>query len=290
MILSTGASMLGYAPDARLLIINVDDFGICHASNEATLRALVDGVATSASLMPPCPWAPQAMQMLRNHPRLPFGVHLTLICEFPGYRWDPVSSQNQVPSLIDEHGCFPGVDRRDEMLARADLREIEAEFRLQIETVLAHRLSPTHLDWHCLADGGRDDIFDLTLRLAREYGLALRVHDASHAASCRQAGLPVNDHPVLDSYRLDPNNKAAEYARLLRSLPAGLNEWALHPSLGNDEAKALEPHTWPIRRADLEFLLSREARAILDEEGITLIDYRPIQAAWANGNAGALGR
>jgi hypothetical protein len=29
-------------------------------------------------------------------------------------------------------------------------------------------------DGHHLADGGRDDIFDLTLALADEYGLALR--------------------------------------------------------------------------------------------------------------------
>jgi hypothetical protein len=36
-------------------------------------------------------------------------------------------------------------------------------------------LTPTHLDWYCLADGGRDDHLDLTVALAGEYGLAVRV-------------------------------------------------------------------------------------------------------------------
>jgi hypothetical protein len=39
------------------------------------------------------------------------------------------------------------------------------------QAVLATGLTPTHLDWHALADGGRDDIFDL-LALAEEYQLA----------------------------------------------------------------------------------------------------------------------
>ena len=43
------------------------------------------------------------------------------------------------------------------------------------DDVLATGLTPTHLDWHALADGGRNDIFDLSLALAEEYQLAARV-------------------------------------------------------------------------------------------------------------------
>ncbi len=32
--------LLGYPEDARLLIINADDFGMCHAVNEAIIRRL----------------------------------------------------------------------------------------------------------------------------------------------------------------------------------------------------------------------------------------------------------
>ena len=65
---------LGYPEDARLLIVNADDFGMCHANNEAIVRSLLDGIVTSTTLMTPCPWAPQAIQMLREHPEIPVYV------------------------------------------------------------------------------------------------------------------------------------------------------------------------------------------------------------------------
>jgi predicted glycoside hydrolase/deacetylase ChbG (UPF0249 family) len=272
---------LGYPDNARLLIINADDFGMCHASNAATILALTEGVATSTTVMTPCPWAPHAVRALLANPGRAVGVHLTLVCEFDDYRWGPVSSPDEVPSLLDERGAFPPYDRIPELLERARLDEVETEFRAQVEAVLAAGLRPSHLDWHCIADGGREDIFELTVRLAREHGLAMRVHHERHAAMLRRDGLPVVDHPVLDSYHMDADTKPAEYARLLRALPPGLTEWAVHPSLGTDEARALEPDTWRIRRADLDVLLSPETRALIEAEGIILLDYRALQPLWS---------
>ena len=273
-------ALLGYPDDARLLIVNADDFGMCHANNEATLRAFKDGIVTSTTLMTPCPWAPHAMQLLREHHEMPFGVHLTLISEHLGYRWGPLAPKDRVPSLLDEGGYFYTNDRRSELLAQAKLDEIEQEFRTQIRTVLNARLTPTHLDFHCLGDGGREDIFDLTLELAKEFGLALRVDDGSSAERCRAEGLPVSDHGVLDSYGLGWDDKSAKYVALLRALPTGLNEWAIHPSLGDAEAQAMEPTSWRVRKADFDFLVSREARDIVNEQGITLLDFRALQKIW----------
>lgn len=274
-------SLLGYPDDARLLIINADDFGMCHSNNEATLEALLSGVVTSTTLMMPCPWSQYAIQILKAHPDIPFGVHLTLVSEFEGFRWGPLSSKNCVPTLIDETGCFFRDDQSDRLLPYAKIEEVELEYRAQIDAVLAAGLAPTHLDFHCLADGGREDIFTLTLGLAREYGLALRVHDRAHAARCHDLGLPVNDHDVLDSYSFNPPDKAAGYTELLRSLPPGLTEWAVHPSLGNAESQGFEPTTWQIRRNDFDFFTAPSTKALLEEEGIVLLNYREAQKIWA---------
>jgi len=273
--------LLSYPADARLLIVNADDYGICHAVNEAIIDTFDNGVVASTSLMTPCPWASHAIQLLAERPGQPFGVHLTLVNDFAPYRWGPRASADRVPSLVDESGYFYRYERIPELLAGARLEEIEIEFRAQIETVLTTGLRPTHLDWHCLADGGRPDIFDLSFRLAREYGLALRTHYSEHAERCRRAGLPSIDHPVLDSYHMDPAEKPTHFAQLLRELPAGLTEWAVHPSLGDAEAQALEPETWRIRRADYDVFTSREVRDIIDEEGIILLDYRALQPFWS---------
>ena len=280
--------LLGYPEDARLLIINADDFGMCHSVCEAILTTLKDGIVSSTTVMAPCPWAHHAMHMLKENPDIAFGVHLTLVSDFANYRWGPMSSRGDVPSLTNEAGYFYNYDRIPELLARADLAEVELEFRAQIEAVLAEGLKPTHLDWHCLADGGRPGISELSHALALEYGLAMRTHNRPFAGQCQGLGLPTSDHDVLDSYHMgSPSGKSAQFARLLRALPAGLTEWAVHPSLGNEESRALEPENWQIRRADYDCMRLPEMRNLLAEEGIVLINYEPLQKLWAQKQVGS---
>jgi chitin disaccharide deacetylase len=45
------ARLLGFPPDARVLIVNSDDFGMYHAINAAVLRSIMEGIASSCSLM-----------------------------------------------------------------------------------------------------------------------------------------------------------------------------------------------------------------------------------------------
>lgn len=158
---------------------------------------------------------------------------------------------------------------------------MELEFRAQINAVADHGLRPTHLDWHCLADGGRDDIFDLTVTLAGEYGLAVRAWLEPGCRKLRQRGLPVVDHLFLDSFSLDLDGKMMRYAELLHRLPPGLSEWAVHPGLGTEEAQTIDHDGWRVRQTDYEFLTSPQARDLLQQEGIVIIDYRPLQHAWS---------
>jgi predicted glycoside hydrolase/deacetylase ChbG (UPF0249 family) len=272
--------LLGYPEDARLLIINADDFGMCHAVNEAVFRALQQGVLRSTTLMVPCPWALHAMNFLSNHPEIAFGVHLTAISEWLHYRWGPITGREKVPSLIDRSGYFYNFEHMPEFFAQLRLDELETEFRAQIETVLAAGLNPTHLDWHALRIDSRPDISDLMLRLARAYGLALRVRGQAQIEKVQSQGLPTNDYDFLDSYLIDPIHKAAHYAQMLRELPPGLSEWAVHPGLENAELLAIEPDGKHIRQTDFDFLISQEAKDIVKEEGIILLDYCALQGIW----------
>ena len=129
----------------------------------------------------------------------------------------------------------------------------------QIERVLGFGLSPTHLDWHCVLDGGRVDILELTLRLCEEFGLAMRVNDPELRQRLIAAGKPANDTPIIDGYTLPVDEKNAIWARTLRELVHQL-EHAPRP--------AIEPYAlrgdfsrW-IRDVFGDFALANELRAI----------------------------
>jgi predicted glycoside hydrolase/deacetylase ChbG (UPF0249 family) len=272
--------ILGYPADARLLIINADDFGMCHAVNEAIVGTLQEGIVRSTTLMVPCPGMLHATHFLADYPEIPFGVHLTAISDSVDNRWRPVTAKEKAPSLIDNAGYYYDFEHMREFLAQVRLDQLEMEFRAQIEVVLAAGLHPTHLDWHSLRISSRGDIFDVMFRLAREHGLALRVFSRSCIDKLQSQGFPTNDYDVLDSYLLDPATKAARYAELLHELPVGLSEWAVHPGLDGPELSALEPGGNHIRQTDYDFLTSQEAKNIVRIEGIILLDYRALQAVW----------
>lgn len=272
--------LLGYPQDARLLILNADDFGVCHAVNEAIVGVLKAGPIRSTTLMVPCPWVPQAIRFLVEHPEIPFGVHLTAISDFTDYRWNPILPKEKAPSLVDRFGYFHSFD---EMLARISsiaLDELEMEFRAQIEVVLAAGLQPTHLDWHALRINKRPEVPHVLIRLARQFGLALRVRGQEMIDTLQAQGFPTNDYDFLDSYLLAPEQKREQYIKLLRELPEGLSEWAIHPGLDYPELLALEPAGRHERQRDYDFWTSQEAKEIIEQEGIILLDYGPLQELW----------
>jgi predicted glycoside hydrolase/deacetylase ChbG (UPF0249 family) len=273
--------LLGFPPDARLLIVNADDFGMCNSVNEAIIQTLNEGMVRSTTLMVPCPWAHHAMRFLADHPGTPFGIHLTVISDWVDYRWRPVTPRELVPSLVNQAGYFYNFEQMSGFLAQVQMDQLEMDFRAQIEVVLAAGLKPTHLDWHSLRIRDHADIFDLMFGLAREYGLALRVYGQTLTEKLRSQGLPANDYDFLDSYGFDPVTKPAHFARLLRELPVGLSEWAVHPGFDNSELLAIESQGNHVRQADYDFLVSQAAKDIIKEEGIVLIDYRVLQAVWS---------
>ena len=93
----------------------------------------------------------------------------------------------------------------------------------------------------------------------------------------QRQGFATDDHETLDSYRLETEAKPVLYPKLLRELPEGLSEWAIHPGIASEELKAITP-TWDVRRADMAFFTSQEARDILEEQEIVLISYKQLQS------------
>src|SRR5512136_2020512 len=98
--------LLGYPKDARLLIVNIDDYGLCYTVNQAAIQLLMKGAACSCTVMAPVPWGVDGIGRVKENPGVKCGVHLTAISEHVRYRWRPLSSTDRILSLVDEEGFF----------------------------------------------------------------------------------------------------------------------------------------------------------------------------------------
>ena len=124
----TLAARLGFAPDEKVLVVHVDDLGMCHAANEGGFEAMANGPATCGSVMVPCAWFAEAAARARALGReADVGVHLTLNAEWDHYRWGPVAGRDRVPSLLDDDGFLPRTQRESLEHAKPEHVAIELQ-------------------------------------------------------------------------------------------------------------------------------------------------------------------
>jgi predicted glycoside hydrolase/deacetylase ChbG (UPF0249 family) len=269
---STLAERLGYAPDAKLVIVNCDDLGSTRSANVAVYDALRNGVATSATLMVPCPWARDAAAMYRGED---VGVHLTLNAEWETYRWGPITHS---PSLLDGDGGFPRTV--EDTWDHGDIEEVAKECRTQIERAIVWGFDVSHLDSHMGTLQLRADFFSVYLDMAVEFGLPLRMAPGRaerhigfpYRQLAAEAGVLFPDHFVHTSVG---SRRAIEKA--LFDLQPGVTEVYLHPAVDTDELRSSHPD-WANRVEDHAFITSDPSlRNLLTRTGATLIGYRELR-------------
>lgn len=263
------AERLGYGPQDRLLIVNCDDLGVSHSANLATWRALVHGIATSATLMVPCPWAREAARMFEG---LPVGVHLTLTSEYRNYRWRGLTTG---ASLHDAEGFLPATTTS--ALQRLDPADARAECQAQIETALAWGVDVTHLDAHMNVVLARDDLCEIYLDLAQMFRLPVRMLPPKETAKARErataCGLLCNEHLVYPW----PRPTRDVFFEAIPTLPPGVSEIFAHPVLDGDELRGYDTTNADIRIHDLAALTDPAVADLLDRHAIRRISYRDLR-------------
>ena len=95
------AEKLGYNRDAKLLIIHGDDIGVSHSVNIASFDGYKNNAINSGSAMIPSPWIKEVAAFHKKNPNYDIGLHLTLTAEWKNYKWDGVSSSNEITSLLN---------------------------------------------------------------------------------------------------------------------------------------------------------------------------------------------
>ena len=140
------AERLGHNATDKLLIVNGDDVGMCHAANLGTIECLEKGAMRSATIMVPCPWFLEIADFAKAHPDKDFGIHLCHTSEWKKYRWGPVADREKVAGLCDPLGYL--WHEVPEVYAHATPEQALIEGRAQIQRALAAGVDVTHLDSH----------------------------------------------------------------------------------------------------------------------------------------------
>lgn len=278
---------LGFERDARVVVIHVDDVGVCSAANRGWQRA-VRGAATCGSVMVPCPGFDALVEQYAEDPRVDLGVHLTLNCEYTRDRWRPL--RDDVPSLVAPDGGMWHTTQ--ETAAHADPEEVERELRTQIERALERGIDVTHIDAH-MGTALHLRFVDAYLRLGREFQLPMflpRIDRAQLHASgmpdalaeyveridaAGAAGFPIFDHFDSDSLHFEPGTGLEHNRGRLRRLGPGLSYLITHCSEPTDAFGGLSGG--PQRAEECEIYASGAMAEVLAQEGCQTLGMRPLR-------------
>jgi predicted glycoside hydrolase/deacetylase ChbG (UPF0249 family) len=280
---------------APILIVNADDFGMSMGITAAILEAHDHGIVTSTSLMACGAAFDEAVAGLRTRPNLGCGIHLVLHDELA------LAPRERVPHLVGADGRMRPLRATALalLLARIPEREIELEYRAQIERVLAAGITPTHLDNHCHLQGF-PRVGAVLHRLGREHEIpCARRSELSGAADFR--GSPLARYPIallihalhriMRARLADPLRMPERFLGLVQSgaldedwivrvigeLREGeLTELMVHPGDGSGAGDPYGDHGPARRKRELDALTSAAVRAAIERRGARLVDFREL--------------
>ena len=262
---ASGAS----ASDATYLIIRADDGGMSHSVNMALERLMQIGIPLSVSVMFPTPWYQETVEILKRHPEVSVGIHLTLNSEWKNYRWGPVSGRSAVPSLVDDEGYF-FASSEELHEHHPDINQVERELRAQIERAKRTGLRIDYVDPHMGTATRYPEFRELTERLAREYHLAVSGYFAENRGN--------------PQYDAAPAAKTDSLLAFVSRFVPGVNLIVTHVGIDNEELGALLdmntdgglPEMSKNRQGELDAITSQRFRDAVKARHVQLINYRQL--------------
>lgn len=252
-----------------ILITRADDMGYTHTGNLAILDCLRDGFIKSAAMLVIAPWFEEAAEMAREHPEFCFGVHLGIIGEWRGYRWRPVLPWSEVKSLVDDDG-FLWQSPPDFWKHSPDMKELEKEFRAQVDLAMKKGVRVDYIDTHYIMP--YDARFrPVVERISKDYGVPV---------SCLMGEQELPDFGI---YSPAPEEKENVLAGILENLKPGVHLLIGHPgypSLENDALVHFDPYdvktlgVGKLRAAETLAYSSPRIKQLVAQRGIRLMSYK----------------
>jgi predicted glycoside hydrolase/deacetylase ChbG (UPF0249 family) len=211
------------------------------------------------------------VELLKRHPDVSVGIHLTLNSEWKNYRWGPILGRTAVPSLVDPDGYFFSTS---EALRNnnGDPKEVEQELRAQIDRAMKTGLRIDYVDFHMGTAGRYPEYRVVAERLAREFRLGMSGY--------------FGEEQHDPQYRADPAHKIDSLLAMIDRLPPRINLVVTHVGIDGPELGALLdmntdgglPEMSKNRQGELNALTSPRFSEALKARKVKLITYRDLIA------------
>ena len=296
----------------RQLIVAADDLGLTRRINGAIEKAHRDGIVTAASLIVNGGAFESAVDILKQNPQLDAGLHLNLT---EGYA---VTPYDQIPSLANSSGFLyhhPFELLKALLRQRVRLIDLEREIRGQLQKVSAAGIRLTHLDGHKHVHVV-PKVFHLICRIAPDYGIravrsTIEKTPKLHSLIARNFGrvgqifkqyvfgktlsgtfllasfgngslalkTPERFYGITQTGFLD----LRAFSDMVGDLPNGISELMCHPGYVDEELTRTPTRLHFQRERELELLIGREVRVLLENAGVVLASYRDLGDCRNNG-------
>lgn len=264
----------------RQLVVNADDFGFNRDVNRGIVRCHREGILTAATVMAAGDAFADAVSLAGENPRLEIGVHLQIVqgrsLSRPGQML-PETITQLIPSLL------------------ARRWDIRAEFRAQIEKILAAGLRPNHLDTHKHTHL-LGPVLDAVADMSAEYGIRwvrkpfdlplgtrydtpklrslvwlMRRRAGAFEQALTRARARSTDH--FTGFILTGRFEVQDLLDLLPQLPSGSTELICHPGELGPELASAPTRLKESRYKELLALIDPRVRQCLTDNNIQLCGY-----------------
>ena len=151
----------------KFLIVSADDFGLTKGVNQAIINSFKHGILTSTSLLVNGFAIDDAIKLLQSNKGLDVGIHLTVTQGFP------LLKSNLISSIIANGNLFyPNYKKLflKMLLKKVNIKDIEREFRKQLDFAFNAGLNISHIDTHQHIHP-HPSILNLIIKLAIEYNI-----------------------------------------------------------------------------------------------------------------------
>jgi len=282
---------LGHSETDRLIILHVDDLGMCQASLQAFVDLWEFGTISSGSVMAPCPWFMAVVEWAKNHPEADLGVHGTVNSEWDRYRWGPISGIGKTPGLVDPEGYFH--KEEPAVLEHADPEAVHLEVEAQVKRALEAGIDVTHIDAHMFTiihpkfTPGYLNLLDQfqtpgvlpRTDAAGFLDLGFSKDESTISADIVQQQDERN-FPMIDAIDYLPLDDPADHIEItkqkFKALPVGITHFLMHPAIDTPELRAMAPD-WECRVANYHAMMSKEIKDFIKDKGIQVVGYRAIR-------------